>query len=391
MREKKNLSVYIHIPFCQSKCIYCDFYSVIKNDKVNDFLEALHIEIENKLANMNNEEYDLYTIYFGGGSPSVLSPKQIQGIITKIKSIFKSCNKNIEITLEANPGQLDFIKLKDYHSAGVNRLSVGVQSFFDDDLKFLSRVHESKDAIKNIEDAFKAGFENINVDLIFNLPNQTKKRWIENLRKAISLPILHVSAYSLIVEKGTILNKMILDNRIKIGNRNFDADLYKAAIDFFYENNFIQYEVSNFAKEGFECKHNLTYWNYENYIGLGPSARSFIDKKRFWNYSSLNFYLNSIKEKRDAVCGSEFLSDEKIIEEFFMLGLRTGLLKIDKAKDFIENKLILEKFMSQIENKLLVLQKEKYLEYDKINKIIKLTKKGFLVCDEIILNLLKVL
>lgn len=388
MREQKQISVYVHIPFCESKCVYCDFYSIIRKDNVDKFLKALSKEIRSRLAEIS-ENYYLSTIYFGGGSPSLLNPEHIYDILFEILSSFPRKSEKIEITLEANPGHLTGSKLREYLSAGVNRLSIGVQSFFDDDLKFLSRIHSSQEALKTIEEAHKAGFSNINIDLIFNLPGQTRKKWKQNLQIAASQPIAHVSPYSLIVEKGTILNKMIIDGKITIGDTDFDANLYELTMEFLSSRGFVHYEVSNFARPGYECMHNLAYWNYEDYIGFGPSARSFINKTRIWNYSSLNFYINSLAENNDATAGREFIDDNKIAIEFIMMGLRTGKLNLTKLQTLLEDERFYRKVIDIIEKKVDILAKEKFLTYDKTRKFLSLTTKGFLLCDEIILYIVK--
>jgi len=198
----------------------------------------------------------------------------------------------------------------------------------------LTRIHNKSTAIDTVLRAEKSGFENISIDLIFNLPGQTKEVWEKNLETAISLPINHISAYSLILERGTILNKMVLDGKVKIQNDDYDADLYETAIDLLTSNGFFQYEVSNFAKPGFECRHNNSYWRYKDYLGFGTSSHSFINGKRWWNYSSLKRYISEIEKSNLAVAGFEDLDDQQKLNEYVMLSLRSKGLVIEEMKFF---------------------------------------------------------
>ena len=219
----------------------------------------------------------------------------------------------------------------------------------------------------------------MNIDLIFSLPHQLKKVWEDNLELAISLPVTHISAYSLILERGTILNKMVLDKKVKLKSEDVDASHYDFTIDYLTGNGFEQYEVSNFCKPGFECKHNLLYWNHEEYIGIGPSAHSFINKNRWWNYSSLKMYLNAIQNKNNAIRGKELLSDKQLLEECVMLSLRS------KGLDLTDLELLYGKVWLIKNNEYInLLIEDGYLNRNE--NFIKFTKKGFLLCDEILLN-----
>lgn len=374
----KETSIYVHIPFCDHKCIYCDFYSIISYKNVNAYLNALKKEIE-FFSEYHSSNRKIISIYFGGGTPSLMKPNYVADIIDFLKSKFDidSC---AEITLETNPGTVDKNKLKEFKKIGINRISIGVQSFNDDELKFLTRIHDSQTAINTVKDAFDCGFENISVDLIFNLPNQTKSIWKENLKTAVELPIKHISAYSLILERGTILNKMVIDGKVKIQDEDYDAELYEMTIDFLTYNGFIQYEVSNFAKNCYECIHNNSYWRYKDYFGFGTSAHSFIDGKRWWNYSSLTFYCESVNQKRHAIVGEEKLSREQMLNEYVMLSLRSkGLDIVDFQNRFgndwlNKNKSMLEKLIA-----------ENMIDYK--NNFFTLTKRGYALCDEIISKL----
>jgi len=374
-----NSALYIHIPFCDHKCIYCDFYSIITSDNINAFLNALKKEI-NYYSNLYSHNRYFSSLYFGGGTPSLMSPSYINEIINHIREKF-NLNDDAEITLETNPGTVTKEKLKSFLDCGINRISIGIQSFDDDDLKFLTRIHDSAAAIKTVEDAFNAGFENISADLIFNLPGQTKEKWLKNLNIITSLPVKHISAYSLILERGTILNKMVLDGKVKIQDEDYDADLYETTIDFLESENFKQYEVSNFAKENFECIHNKVYWEYRDYLSFGPSAHSFINEKRWWNYSSLKKYIHEIEVNSYAVAGSEILTKQQMIDEYVMLALRSSGLNLNEFINRFGNE-----WLEKRKNYFSKLNKDKFILLTK-NKI-KLTKNGYLLCDEILSNIL---
>lgn len=378
-KSNTDAALYIHIPFCKHKCIYCDFYSIITTDNFDNFLTALTKEIKT-YSSVYSDNHQFKSIFFGGGTPSLMPVEYIGKIITELKSCF-NVSPNAEITLETNPGTVDLEKLKGFLGAGINRLSIGIQSFDEADLKFLTRIHSKEEAKKTIYNARDAGFNNLNLDLIFNLPGQTKDKWKENLEEAVKLPVTHISAYSLILEHGTILNKMVLDGKVKIEDADFDAELYAFTIDFLSKHGFIQYEVSNFAKQGFECRHNLAYWEYKNYLGFGPSAHSFINGTRHWNYTSLKRYITEVENTGIAVASSEKLTQEEMLEEFVMLSLRSRGLDTEKFTEMFDKEWFVKNedyFNKLIEQGLLVKHVSGY----------KLTAKGYAVCDEIVANLL---
>ncbi len=326
----KTTACYIHIPFCDHKCIYCDFYSVITNDTITSFLESLKEEI-NYYGRKYSSNRIISSIFFGGGTPSLMEPTYLKEIVSTINTRFE-VSDSAEITMETNPGTVDIKKLTEFREAGFNRISIGIQSFNDDELKFLTRIHNSETAIRTINKAVKTGFENINIDLVFNLPRQTKEKWLFNLKTACALPVNHISAYSLIVENGTILKKMIIDGKVIMQDDDHDTDLYETTIEFLEANGFKQYEVSNFAKAGFECMHNNAYWHYKDYLGFGTSAHSFMDGKRWWNYSSVKRYNSEIKKNSNAVANHEHLTLEETHSEFVMLALRSSGIKLKNYK-----------------------------------------------------------
>jgi len=370
----KSFSIYIHIPFCDHKCIYCDFYSIIKTDNIPNFVESIKKEIVLNSGLMMESE--ITSIFFGGGTPSLLSPRMIEEILNRLTKNYK-ISSNCEVTLETNPGTVDLEKLKDFRSIGINRLSIGVQSFNNDELKFLTRIHDKALAIETVENVSKAGFENINLDLIFALPKQTKEIWESNLSIAIQLPITHISAYSLILERGTILNKLVLDGKVKMHDVDFDASLYETTIDFMVNNDFNQYEVSNFCKTGFECKHNLAYWEHKNYIGFGPSAHSFVDGKRWWNFSGVKQYIDKINRNKSAICGREKLGKEELLEEYVMLAMRSKGLDLNMLENMYGNDWILRNrdYLNALLKNNFINENENFINF---------TSKGYLLCDEIL-------
>ena len=378
----KTTACYIHIPFCDHKCIYCDFYSIITSDNIQPFLSSVKKEISH-YAEKYSDGRELISIYFGGGTPSLMKPDYISEIINEVKSDFK-VKDDAEITLETNPGTVSSEKLKKFREVGINRISIGIQSFDNDDLKFLTRIHDAETAIRTVYDASEAGFENISLDLIFNLPNQTKKKWTKYLELAVMLPIKHISAYSLILERGTILNKMVLDSKVKISDDDYDAELYETTINFLVNTGFYQYEVSNFAKPGYECVHNNAYWHYTDYFGFGTSAHSFSNNKRWWNISSLKMYIDHIHNFGNAIAGEETISLEKALDEFVMLELRSSGLdkkRLEQLFGYTGVGWLNEKYPY-----LETLRKKDFLRMN--DEIIKLTPKGYAVCDEILKEIL---
>ena len=375
----KESALYIHIPFCDHKCIYCDFYSIITSDNIQSFLSALKNEISyySKLYRSNRK---FSSIFFGGGTPSLMEPEYLEQIILHLKNNF-DVDENVEVTMETNPGTVEKEKLRSFKQIGINRISIGIQSFDDDDLKFLTRIHNKQTATQTVYCAAEVGFENLSVDLIFNLPNQTKDKWLTNLKEAVKLPIKHLSAYSLILEPGTILNKMVLDGKVNIQDEDYDADLYETTIDFLTRNGFEQYEVSNFTKPGYECIHNNAYWKYRDYLGFGPSAHSFADGKRWWNYTSLKKYISEVELNQNALMNFETLNKTQIHDEYLMLALRSSGIDVNEYK-----KMFGESWIKKNYTYLKELSITGNILID--DKNIKLTPKGYAVCDEILKNIL---
>ncbi|HRI46211.1 MAG TPA: radical SAM family heme chaperone HemW [Ignavibacteriaceae bacterium] len=372
---KNNSALYIHIPFCDHKCIYCDFYSIITSDNITNYLSALKREID-FYSGKYSASHSFNTIYFGGGTPSLMQPEYISEIVSHIKTKF-IVSDDAEVTLETNPGTVDYKKLTDFLSSGINRISIGIQSFNEDELKFLTRIHSGQTAIDTVIAAKHAGFENISIDLIFNLPNQTKEKWIENLKTAFTLPINHISTYSLILERGTILNKMVLDGKVILQDDDYDADLYESTINYILDKGMIQYEVSNFCYPGFESIHNNAYWHYNDYLSFGTSAHSFMNGKRWHNCSSLKMYIDLIDEKNNALISKEILTKIEMEEEYWFLAFRSrGLIAEEYISKFGNSRL------NQNSDLISNLIDEGFMLNQ--NGVIRLTPKGFAVCDEIL-------
>ncbi|HUI31111.1 MAG TPA: radical SAM family heme chaperone HemW [Candidatus Acidoferrales bacterium] len=365
------VGIYIHVPFCEKKCFYCDFYSVENQSQQKAFLSSLVKEIKLSSENLS-QRYEADTIFFGGGTPSLLSPAEIGSILETLHKHF-DISAEAEFTVECNPGTVTEESLSGYRHLGVNRLSFGVQSFFDDELKFLSRIHDSRQAVEALMLARKCGFENINLDLIYGIPGQSIDRVATNLEKAVALNPAHISAYNLIVEPGTPLFSSVASGQVKPLDESIEAEMYQLTMSFLEENGYEHYEISNYSRPGFQCRHNLKYWNCEEYLSFGPSAHSFLNKTRWWNVSSLGKYISELSENRLPVSAKEKLTENQLIDEFVMLQLRQG--KID-LKDLDE------KFKIRLDPCFILdLKKNGYAELSD-HKIL-LTRSGYTVCDEI--------
>jgi oxygen-independent coproporphyrinogen-3 oxidase len=316
------------------------------------------------------------TIYFGGGTPSLMNPEYLGDIISYLKNKF-IIETDSEITIETNPGTVTKEKFALFKKVGVNRVSIGVQSFNEDELKFLTRIHSSQTAIDTVYNAVETGFNNVSIDLIFNLPGQTKEKWLNNLNTAFTLPIKHISAYSLILERGTILNKMVIDGKVELEDDEHDADLYELTIDYILSKGMKQYEVSNFCYEGFESIHNNAYWHYKDYLSFGTSAHSFMNGKRWNNLSSLKMYINSIEKNGNGVIHSEVISDIQMEEEYVLLALRSRGLLLNEFKEKFGGDWLRRNsdMLNQLEDEKLIIIND---------DLMYLTPRGFAVCDEIL-------
>ena len=377
----KKLGIYIHIPFCARKCSYCDFYSVALNDNSEyEFIESVLNEIKGYKDKLR-KGYIVDSIFFGGGTPTIIKPENLKKIIDALGTIVE-IDKCCETTMEANPNTLTEEKLKQYKSMGINRLSIGIQSLNDEILKNIGRIHSSREAIEALDRAKAAGFENINTDIMFNIPGQ-KVEDIENtLRAIIQRGVKHISFYSLKLEEGTPMYILEKNKKINMPNEDYEREMYYAGRKIMEENNLYQYEISNFAQRGFECRHNLKYWNQEEYIGFGPSAHSFLNNIRYSNPPDLKLYC----EKRSSEIQrtiQEVLGREDLMFEYIMLRLRLreGLdMKVFNNKfsaDF--QKLYSEQIEYLLKNKLIDVEGNK----------IKLSLRGIDVANYVIVEFMK--
>lgn len=311
--------IYIHIPFCKQKCHYCNFFSVATTRWKVPYLEALLKEIELRKDYLGGET--VKTIYLGGGTPSILQTEDIAKILDHLLRHF-SVDPEAEITMEANPDDITENRAREWKDTQVNRLSIGVQSFFDDDLQYLNRVHNSGQAFRAIESARKAGFDNLSIDLIYGIPSLTDEKWIKNLEFFFSLDIPHLSAYSLTVEPKTPLDHLIRKGKFAAIDEQQSIGHFKMLLRQAVKNGFIHYEISNFAKEGHYSRHNSLYWLGGYYLGLGPSAHSFNGNSRQWNVSSIIKY-TSPDDFHTTVEEKEILTPDQRYNEYVMTSLRT--------------------------------------------------------------------
>ena len=368
----KKSAIYIHIPFCKVKCIYCDFYSITNREKQIPLFTKLLIEEINSYRRYNKKKWEFNTIFFGGGTPSILPVKNIEKILTQLDDVFDISNVK-EITLEANPGEASFNFLNDIKKIGINRLSIGFQSFNDKVLKNLGRFHRSNDCFKTFKNARKAGFKNINTDMIFNIPNLSTNQWIGDIKKLISLEPEHISAYSLTVEPSTKLFNLVKNNKMLMPSEQIDIEQFLITKDILMKNKYFQYEISNYSKKNMECKHNLNYWESNPYISFGPSAHSYDTKKRWWNVKSLDKYLSLVGNGKLPVENFEILKKQDKYNEMILNGLRlTKGISLNKIKKFHKNHLIYLKELTK-----------KWDCIDLSNGYLKLNKNGMLLVDNI--------
>ena len=362
----KEIGIYIHIPFCIKKCEYCDFVSYCnKKEYVPQYINALKKEIKNNI----NKEYKITTIYIGGGTPSSIEENYIADIIETIKLNMNEENlkdfENIEVTIEVNPGTVNKEKLQVYKKIGINRLSIGLQETHNELLKSIGRIHTYEEFIKTYNLARKIGFNNINVDLMIALPNQTIQDIKENLEKITKLNPEHISVYSLILEEGTPFYNKYNENKIKLPDEELERNMYWYVKNTLENNGYMHYEISNFSKKGFESKHNMNCWNQEEYLGFGVAAHSYNNKIRYSNTNSIEEY---IKGSNKIIHEEQTLEDMQ--KEYMLLGLRKiEGINIQKFKNkFAQNPIFI--FKEQL-NKLV--DEELIIVY---GNEIKLTNKG---------------
>jgi oxygen-independent coproporphyrinogen-3 oxidase len=311
--------IYIHIPFCRQKCHYCNFFSVASIKNKDKFLEALLHEIDLQTNYLNSEAIE--TIYFGGGTPSLLSAIEINQIIDKLAKVHTIIQEP-EITLEANPDDLGKEKIAALNNTPINRLSIGVQSFFDQDLKYLNRVHTAEEALTSVELAGDSGFSNLNIDLIYGIPTLTEENWQRNLETFFSMNLPHLSAYALTVEPKTALDLLISRNKMKPIEEEVVVSHFNRLMVAMKDKSYMHYEISNFCREPHFSKHNLSYWSGKKYLGLGPSAHSFNESSRQWNVPNISEYIQATGNHKISA-EIENLSKSQLYNEYILTSLRT--------------------------------------------------------------------
>ncbi|HSR10656.1 MAG TPA: radical SAM family heme chaperone HemW [Thermodesulfobacteriota bacterium] len=314
----KTPGLYIHIPFCRTKCPYCNFYSTTGAGKIPDFLSAVTAEME--LVKKQWSAFD--TVYVGGGTPSLLAPSQVEELLSAVRTSF-SILPGAEITFEANPGDIDARYLGALREIGINRLNIGVQSFDDGVLKFLGRRHSAAQALSSIESARAAGFENLGLDLIFGVPGQSLRGWMDDLARAAAFAPEHLSCYQLTFEQGTPLDAARLRGEFPVHPDDELLPFFMATSEKLERSGYSHYEISNFAREGRASMHNRKYWDHTPYLGLGPSAHSFSGNRRSWNVLRVDAYISALGRGSLPVEDGETLSPEQLRFEALFLGLRT--------------------------------------------------------------------
>lgn len=318
----KELGLYIHIPFCKNKCSYCDFYSLDDRDDFRRYADALILHMQDYSPMLRN--YTINSIYIGGGTPTFMPVSEMLDIIENIYVNF-AVDNNTEFTIECNPATVGISELKKLRRSGVNRLSIGMQSAYDNELCALSRIHSFEDVEKCVKDARRAKFENINLDIMYGIPEQTPSSLQFTLETACNLEPDHISMYALKIEDGTPLASM--RNNLSLPDDDTEADMYLESINTLKKHGFHQYEISNFSKEGFECQHNLKYWKCKEYLGLGPGAHSYLGGQRFSFKRDIERYMNSMENTDsdyEIIDENYNVNPNECIGEYVMLGLRTA-------------------------------------------------------------------
>ena len=372
--------IYIHIPFCKTRCIYCDFYSTTRSELKDRYIHALCKELQIRKEYLREEPVE--TIYFGGGTPSQLAEEDFREIFETIRKYYgmEHCR---EITLEANPDDLTEEYAVMLQRLPFNRISMGIQTFDDATLQLLNRRHNATQAIEAVKRCRQAGFQNISIDLIYGLPGETEQRWAQDLQQAVSLDVEHISAYHLIYEEGTPLYKMLQQHSVSQVDEDSSLNFFSTLIDTLSAAGYEHYEISNFCKPGMYSRHNTSYWQGIPYLGCGPSAHSFDGDSREWNVASLNQYLSSI-EQGQRQHETEQLDTQTRYNEYIITGLRTmwGISTEELKKKFGDRlwKYCLEQASSYLENGKLELHNDR----------LKLTREGIFISDGIMSDLLEI-
>jgi oxygen-independent coproporphyrinogen-3 oxidase len=373
--------LYVHVPFCEKFCLYCDFYSVIPQaGQLDLYIDVIGVE-SSKRAKEEFGQFTYDSVFLGGGTPSLLNEKQIKLLFQYLRNNF-DISPLSEITIECNPSSVTQNLMACYRAVGINRLSLGIQSFNDAYLKNLGRLHDAHGAIESFRSIRASGFKNISIDLIYGLPNQTLREWEDDLAQAIALGPEHISAYNLIIEPETAFGELFTKGRLKLPSDETQEAMYELLDEHFSKAGYNRYEISNFAKPGYECLHNLKYWHQEPFLGLGPAAVSFDGKIRNRNLSVLQDYIDSLHQNVLPPSETETLDSEKLREEYIMMSLRLSEgLSLDELKArfdfdiFRERQDVIDSF---IRNEYII----------KNDNRLRLTPRALFISDEIIVKLI---
>ncbi|MDE0472437.1 MAG: radical SAM family heme chaperone HemW [Ekhidna sp.] len=369
-------SIYVHIPFCRQACHYCDFHFSTNLKPVDRMIDAILTELTRRREYLNET---IETIYFGGGTPSLIRTFHLEKIVNRAASLFPT-TKNPEITLEANPEDLSIEKCSELKSIGINRLSIGIQTFDDNRLKWMNRIHDAKQAVCAFENARRAGFDNITMDLMYALPDSGHLPFRRSLEKLISLNPEHISLYGLAIEERTVFGKLKKKRRLLEVPEKQAAEQYLNAISILSDHGYLQYEVANFGKQGFHSRHNTAYWEHKPYLGVGPGAHSYNRHSRSFNIKNNAKYIKKM-QSREVFFKEEHLTRVQQLNERILTGLRTtkgiNLQCLNKEFD-VDLVCLYEEFINLLSNQGLVTMK---------NGMLKPNPKGFLIADEIALQL----
>jgi oxygen-independent coproporphyrinogen-3 oxidase len=377
----KELGLYLHIPFCKVKCVYCDFYSIPGREaSIPRFLELLMEEIELTLAEYDLSEYSVETVFLGGGTPSLLTAQQVTHILNFISKHF-SVASDVEISLEANPGELSLQQLHSFKAEGINRISLGVQSLHQEHLTFMSRIHTPDQALQAVEWVRQAGFENLNTDLIFAIPHQSMDQWALDLGRILALRPEHIATYSLTVEEGTALARWVASGHVQVLEEIEDLVMYEYTLKTMAEHGYETYEISNHALPGRQCQHNLGYWLGHEYLSFGPSAHSYFHGQRWWNQRSLDRYLDSLSHGELPRDGAEDIDALTARRDYLMTRLR-----LTRGFEPAEYE---RKFGSNFQNDHAQAVKRWTPDYLSVaEERVGLTYKGLAVANEILIDLM---
>ncbi len=380
--KMQELSLYFHIPFCERKCPYCDFYSVVDGkESQHRFVQALLREMEMRAERFSSSEFRVTTVFFGGGTPSVLPVPEMERLISAVRRYF-SVSPEAEWTVEANPGTVDQAKFESYRALGFNRLSLGIQSFHDSELRRLGRIHTASEARAAVKLAQNVGFENINLDLIFGLPQQSVEDWEDSLKQALSLRPTHISTYNLIYEPETPFDKWRQTGKIRPLDETVEWEMYRRTDAVLTRAGYRHYEISNFSLPGKECRHNLTYWQGKSYWGFGPSAHSFHHNRRWWNVRSVSLYNEKTERGEEPTAGKEALTREQQRLEMIFLSLRQaeGLDLEAYRRKFGDD---FRKSIGEVLQRFGALQKTTEPLFQETRHRLRLTLRGFWLSDAI--------